>query len=426
MADCDVFIPYAFRELFAPPARYRAYFGGRGSSKSHSASAALLLRAAQKPMRILCCREVQNSIADSVKQLLDDKIAAMGLGGFYQSLKTEITGKNGSRFIFAGLKAETVDSLKSKEGVDIAWVEEAQTISQRSLDILRPTIRADGSEIWFTWNPLSEYDPVDLFFRGKNPPPDAVIRKVNWDDNPWFPEVLRKEMVRDREVDPAKASHVWDGDYAAAPAGAYYADLLAKALEDGRISGVPHTPALEVHVSFDLGVGQQQSLWLSQRVGREIRVIDYIEGDEEAANEGYTWYARKLRDGHRSKYNYAALTFPHDGRVREATGKSRAETMEDLSFRVEVLPILPVDDGIDAVKRTIPLCWFDAEKCSKGLLALKSYRENWDEKLRRSNGPLKDWSNHAADSFRYTAVAYEEPPAKKKRGNGDRPGGWMA
>lgn len=318
----------------------------------------------------------------------------------------------------------TAASIKSLEGFDIALIVEAQALSQRSLDMLRPTIRKPGSEIWAEWNPDSEFDAIDNFFRGSNPPTDSVIRRVNWNDNPWFPQELRNDMDEDRKRDASKASHVWDGDYAAAPSGAYYADLLAKALEEGRVTRIPHNPAIEVYVSFDLGVGQQQALWFTQRVGREMRVIDYLEGNEEAANEGYAWYARKMREGYRSKYTYAALTFPHDGRVREATGKSRAETMEGLDFRVEVLPILPVDDGIEAVKRTLPICWIDAEKCSKGLLAMKSYRENWDDKLRRSNGPLKDWTNHAADSFRYTCTAYEEPPLKKKRGT-NTAGGWM-
>lgn len=367
--------------------------------------------AAQKPERILCCREVQKSLGDSVKQLLDDKIKEMGLDGYYNSTKNEITSPLGSKFIFAGLSDETSDSIKSKEGVTKVWIEEAQSVSQRSLDILIPTIRAPGSEIWASWNPENELDPIDRLLRGKNPPPNSIVRKVSWRDNPWFPEVLREEKDYAYKHDPEKYDHVWEGGYRAAPKGAYYAELLAKAKAENRIGRVPHDPALEVHVSFDLGVGQQQSLWFTQRVGREVRWIDYLEGNDEAASEGYTWYGRKMRE---RPYTYAPLVFPHDGRVREATGKSRAETMESLGFKVEVLPIMPVEDGLDAVKRIIPISWFDADKCAQGLTAVQNYRENYDEKLRRSNGPLKDWTNHAADSMRYTAVAYEAPRLKKK------------
>lgn len=360
---------------------------------------------------MVCVREIQKDLKDSVMQLMKDKIATHGLSHAFGFQGGEIRGPNNSLCIFRGMQDYTADSIKSLEGYDIAWVAEAQNLSQRSLDLLRPTIRKDGSELWFDWNPESEFDPIDMFLRGKRPPSDAIVRQVNWRDNPWFPDVLRKEMEEDRERDPEKAVHIWDGAYKQAPAGAYYAKLLAKALLDGRVGNVPHDPALEVHVSFDLGIGQNQSLWFTQRAGRELRVIDYLEGDEEAANEGYSWYARKMRE---KPYTYADITFPHDGRVREATGKSRAETMENLNFTVRVLPVMPVADGIDAVKRTIPMCWFDSAKCSTGLTALKNYREDWDESLRRSNGPLKDWTNHAADSFRYTVIAYDTPADERK------------
>lgn len=354
-------------------------------------------------------------------QLMLDKINAHGLKNSFAQVGGEIRGPNDSLIIFRGMQSYNADSIKSLEGYNRAWIAEAQAISQRSLDLLRPTIRKEGSEIWADWNPESEFDPIDIFLRGVNAPKDAIVRRVNWSDNPWFPEVLRKDMFRDRQADAAKAAHIWDGEYHQAPAGSYYAELLAKALHEERVGRVLHDPALEVHVSFDLGVGQTQSLWFTQRAGRELRWIDYLEGNEEAANEGYTWYARKMRE---KPYTYAPLVFPHDGRVREATGKSRAETMETLGFRVEVLPMLPVEDGIEAMKRVLPISYIDAGKCSTGLTALKNYRENWDDKLRRSNGPLKDWSNHAADSARYTAVAYEAPTTKPKKGAGPS-GSWM-
>lgn len=356
-------------------------------------------------------------------QLMIDKIASHGLRNSFGVVGGEIRGPNESLIIFRGMQSYNADSIKSLEGFDRAWVAEAQVLSQRSLDLLRPTIRKECSEIWADWNPESEFDPIDIFLRGKNAPVDAIVRRVNWSDNPWFPDVLRKDMEMDRANDAEKAAHIWDGEYQQAPKGAYYAEALAKALAEGRIGRVPHNPALEVEVSFDLGVGRNQSLWFSQRAGRELRVIDYLEGDEEAANEGYAWYARKMRE---RPYTYARLTFPHDGRVREATGKSRAETMEGLNFTVNVLPLLPVEDGIDAVKRVLPMTCFDEVKCAKGLTSLKNYRDNWDDKLRRSNGPLKDWTNHAADSFRYTVIAYEEPDAPRWPSNNPNPSSWMS
>jgi phage terminase large subunit len=207
-------LPKTFQFLFEGDYRYRAAFGGRGSAKSHSFAAALIIKARARPMRILCCREIQDSIKDSVKRLLDDKIDAMGFGGFFISTATEIRGANGSRIMFGGLRSNP-DAIKSLEGVDIAWVEEASRVSERSLEILIPTIRKPNSEIWFTWNPEDPKDPVDVMFRGKaGPPPRTAIKgPVNFDCNPWFPEVLRSEMEWTRSRDPDKYAHIWLGEY---------------------------------------------------------------------------------------------------------------------------------------------------------------------------------------------------------------------
>jgi phage terminase large subunit len=198
--------------LFDESARYIAVRGGRGSGKSRSVATALVLRAAQKPLRVLCAREIQKSIRDSVKRLLDDEIARCGLQKFFVSTDTEIRGKNGSLFLFAGLRTN-VDSVKSMEGIQICWVEEAQTVSQASLDTLIPTIRQDGSQIWLTWNPKYSTDPVEVMFSGSALPPSSRLTTVNYDSNPWFPEVLRAEMEYDRARDPEKYQHVWRGAY---------------------------------------------------------------------------------------------------------------------------------------------------------------------------------------------------------------------
>lgn len=215
----EILIPDAFRFLWdtqAPdgkPVRYRAVHGGRGSAKSHSFAQALILKAAEKPLRILCAREIQKSIRDSVKRLLDDKIAASGLQGHYESTDTEIRGKNGSLFIFSGLRTNP-DAVKSTEGIDIAAVFEAARVSQRSWDLLIPTVRKPNSEIWAEWNPEHSTDPVDAMFRGPNgAPPGAIVRQVNWEQNPFFPAVLRAEMEWDRKRDPDKYSHIWGGGY---------------------------------------------------------------------------------------------------------------------------------------------------------------------------------------------------------------------
>ena len=219
MSALAVDIPEAFDFLFDEQAddkkvvRYRAVYGGRGSAKSHSFAQALVIKAYQNPLRIGCYREIQKSIRDSVKRLLDDKIRDSGLQDFYESTDSEIRGPNGSLFIFGGLKSNP-DAVKSTEGLDIAAVFEANKVSQRSWDLLIPTVRKNGSEIWAEWNPEQNTDPVDMMFRGEDgAPPGSIVRRVNWDQNPFFPDVLKQELEWDRKRDPEKYSHIWLGEY---------------------------------------------------------------------------------------------------------------------------------------------------------------------------------------------------------------------
>lgn len=212
MATAD--IPRVFAPLMKP-ARYKGAHGGRGSGKSHFFAVLAVVRMATvQGFRVVCVREVQNSIKDSVKQLIEDKIEQLGLSAFFTITDQEIRGRNGSLCIFRGLQNHTAASIKSLEGFDVAWVEEAQTISQLSLDLLTPTIRKPDSELWFSWNPVSETDPVDVLLRGQ-PPETAIVVEANWSDNPFFPDVLREDMERDRARNPDKFAHVWEGKYQA-------------------------------------------------------------------------------------------------------------------------------------------------------------------------------------------------------------------
>lgn len=204
-----------FPAVFAPleePARYKGAWGGRGSGKSHYFGGRLILRAATERVRAICLREVQLSIKDSVKQLLEDKIDTFGYGKDFSVLDQEIRGPHDSLIIFRGLKDMNAASIKSLEGFNVAWVEEAQTLSQRSLDLLIPTIREEGSELWFSWNPDEPTDPIDRLLRRRKPK-NAVVVRANWMDNPFFPKALMEDMLRDKEEDPAKYEHVWMGEY---------------------------------------------------------------------------------------------------------------------------------------------------------------------------------------------------------------------
>ena len=197
------------------PARYKGAWGGRGSGKSHGVAEMVIeAHVMDQKRRTVCVREVQKSLNQSVKRLLETKIQSMNAGAYFDVQESCIKSVTGDGIIlFQGMQNHTADSIKSLEGMDCAWVEEAQSMSQRSLDLLRPTIRKPGSELWFTWNPGESTDPVDVLLRGENPPPNAVVIPVNFVDNPWFPDVLREEMEYDKRRDPDKYAHVWLGEY---------------------------------------------------------------------------------------------------------------------------------------------------------------------------------------------------------------------
>lgn len=203
-------------EVFEPllgASRYKGAWGGRGSGKSHFFGELLIERQIMGRCDAVCIREVQRTLNQSVKKLLEGKIQALNVGDYFDVQDKRIISRNGGVTLFEGMQNHTADSIKSLEGFDVAWVEEAQSLSQRSLDILRPTIRKPGSELWFSWNPNHETDPVDALLRGESPPPDAVVVKANYRDNPWLPDVLRQELEYDQKRDPDKFAHVWLGEY---------------------------------------------------------------------------------------------------------------------------------------------------------------------------------------------------------------------
>jgi phage terminase large subunit len=226
-------------------------------------------------------------------------------------------------------------------------------------------------------------------------------------------EALRGEMSEDEYAREMETS------FEAAVEGAYYARLLTQAETDNRIGRVPHDPGLEVHAAFDLGIADSTAIWLAQYVGREVRLIDYIENNGVALD----WYARALRE---RPYIYAPLILPHDAMARElGTGKSRVEMLQGLGFSTRVVPQIGVADGIEAVRRLLPRMWIDQAKCDAGLRAVRDYREKIDPKRRVALGPLHDWTSHAADALRYLAIAYEEPRTKREASRAPQRSSWM-
>jgi phage terminase large subunit len=398
----NVKFPAKLDFLLTKKARYKGAKGGRGSAKSWSFARALLILGSTSKLRILCTREVQKSIKQSVHKLLKDQIEALGLESFYQVLETEIRGKNGTEFAFSGLSELTVDSIKSFEGCDIVWVEEAQSVSKRSWAVLIPTIRKDGSEIWLSFNPELETDETyDRFITNK--PDDAIIVDMNYTDNPWFPEVLEKERLHAKAtLAKAEYENIWEGKCMPAVAGAIYYAEVAKAEEEKRICNVPYDPMLKVHVIFDLGWNDAMSISLVQRQSSELRVIENIEDSHKTLD----YYSALLRD---KKLNWGKLYLPHDGRNKDyKTGKSAQEIMEALGWEVAITPSMSVEDGIRLTRMTFPRMVFDKTKAARLIQCAKRYRRSVNQQTNEPGAPMHDEWSHGADNLRYICINAEQ------------------
>lgn len=393
----DIQIPKAFKGLFEPK-RYKVFYGGRGGGKSVAAANALLIKGMQKPTRVLCTRELQTSIADSVHRLLSDLIRKHGLEDFYEILQTTIRGKNGTEFLFKGLR-HNITEIKGFEGVDLVWVEEAENISEMSWELLIPTIRKEGSEIWIILNPRNATDPTYQRFIA-TPHDDVMLKKVSWRDNQFFPEVLRREMEKLKTRDPDAYAHIWEGELDTRRSGAVYAKQLSKAREDGRICRVPYDPVSEVFTAWDLGFGDATSIWWLQFVGRELRWIEYYENSGEQLDH----YAKIVKS---KPYNYSKHYIPHDGGHGNIRGDSVSRQLSLLGLPNIVLEReQDINPGIELLRQTIAFSVFDDKNCSEGIRCLENYAYKWDEERGVfKDKPTHDWSSNGADSARYAARA---------------------
>jgi phage terminase large subunit len=387
--------------------RYKVLYGGRGGAKSWGVSRALLIKAAKEPLRILCAREFQTSIRDSVHKLLCDQIVALGLLGFYEITQTSIRGKNGSEFAFVGLK-NNVSNVKSYEGVDIAWVEEAQTTSRQSWNVLIPTIRKQDSEIWITFNPELETDETYQRFV-LNKPPNALVQKVNWSDNPWFPDTLKDEKDALKYRDPEAYNVVWEGLCRQTVDGAVFAKEIQMAELDERITRVNYDATKPVHAIFDLGWSDATAIWFLQFVGMETRLIRYVEGNQTTMSD----YLAKMQT---YGYVYDTLWLPHDAENKTLAGNGRSieEIVRAAGYKTKIIPRTPILDSINAARTIFRNCWFDRDNCHDGLQCLRHYRYDVDPETKQfSKTPIHDQYSHGADAFRYIGLMINEPKQRR-------------
>ncbi|MBC9876354.1 PBSX family phage terminase large subunit [Bradyrhizobium sp. INPA01-394B] len=401
-------------KIFAPllkPARYKGVYGGRGSGKSHFFGELLVETCqAERGTLAVCIREAQHSLAQSSKRLIEGKIASLGLGHGFKVFSDKIETPGDGLIIFRGLQDHTADTIKSLEGFRIAWIDEAQGLSARSLALLRPTIRAKDSELWASWNPCRKSDAIDDFLRTRQPD-GALVVKANWRDNPWFPDVLEEERLLDQKLYPERYDHIWEGDYARAFEGAYFAALLSQARAEGRIGKVAADPLLPLRAFIDIGgagaAADAFTIWIVQWVGHEIRVLDYYESVGQVLAFHVGWLRAR-------GYDKAILYLPHDGVATNAiTGKRYEDHLREAGFAVEP-PVKNQGPGaammrIEALRRLAPQLWFNAETTEPGREALGFYHERKDETRNIGLGPEHDWSSHAADALGLMAICYEQP-----------------
>lgn len=392
--------PAPLQCLFQPK-RYKVLWGGRGAGRSWGVSRALLILGTSRAIRVLCARELQNSIADSVHKILSDQISALGLESFYAVQAARIIGLNGTEFSFEGIKNNT-NKIKSYEGIDYCWVEEANKVTKQSWNILIPTIRKEGSEIWITFNPELDTDYTYVRFVKQPDENRTVVVKMTWRDNPWFPQTeLYEEMEHCRRVDYDEYLNVWEGFCRQVLEGAVYAKELRKAQEEGRICSVPWDREWPVDTFWDLGRADQTAIWFAQRVALQYRILAYFSDSQ----YDITHY---LNECQRRGYVYGTMWLPHDAKAKRLGSKRTIEEIvRQAGYTVRVVPKLSLPDGINAARILFPQCWFDEEECSDGLQALRHYRFNVVNG-QFSNEPVHDWASDGADAFRYMGIALRE------------------
>lgn len=416
-------------EVFVPllkPARDKVCRGGRGSGKSHFFAELLIEDSLAEPgesggegLRSVCIREVQKDLAQSSKLLLESKLTALGIteADGFKVYKDVITTPGDGIIIFKGMNDYTADSIKSLEGFKRGWWEEAQGATQHSINLYRPTMRASGSQMWWSYNPRRKVDPVDQMFMGEEKPTGAVVVKANWRDNPWFTAELEQERLDCLRMQPDQYDHIWEGGYVTVVEGAYFAKHLAQAKAEGRIGRVAADPLMTLRAFVDIGgTGARAdafTIWIAQFIGKEIRVLDYYEAVGQELGHHLGWMREKGYTPDRCQF-----WLPHDGAQHDRTRKVSYESaLKDVGYKVTVIENQgagAAKQRIEAVRRLFPSMWINAATTEGGRDALGWYHEKKDAVRGIGLGPEHDWASHGADAFGLMAVAYEAPKPKDK------------
>lgn len=429
-------VALTFPPKFAPfmqPNPWKVAFGGRGSGKTESIAKMLLFMGTQRPLRIICCREYMASIKESSHLALADAVDDLRLSDFYEVQEHEIKSKTfvpdaerpeAKKFTtirFSGIR-NNPQNLKSAKGIDICWIDEADAISHRSMEILIPTVHRKGQtlefpEIWISFNPHWESDLVYKMFVTENLYPTACVVNVNWRDNPWFPPALQQAREQLLLNDPDAHEHVYEGKCKTAVHGAVYRSEIAKAEDSGQFTDFEYdSTGGPVEAFFDIGIGRSDAtaVWLAQRVGPQIRLLWYFEFTQKDLNYCMVVINQICRE---NSFFLDRIHLPHDARKHEfGTGMSAEEVLRKQNYKVSIGLLLSVEDGINAVRSSFPNLWFNVYRCQKGIDHLRSYHYQYRDDTDKDKGfqakPVHDSHSHAADALRYLCLAFKPPKPK--------------
>jgi phage terminase large subunit len=421
MTTAKIRIPPKLIPVFLGNARYRGAFGGRGSGKTRTFAKMSAIRAYQwaeagEEGVILGGREFMNSLADSSMEEIKAAIKSEPwLEPHFDIGETYIRTKDRRiRYEFVGL-AKSLDSIKSKARIKLLWVDEAEPVSADAWEKAIPSVREHDSEVWVTWNPESKRSATHERFR-VNPPNGAKIVELNWKDNPWFPAVLDGERLEDLEKRPDSYEHIWEGGFKTATKGAYYAEALALAKQQGRIEFLAADPLMTTRAYWDIGgtgaKADATAIWIVQFIGREIRLLDYYEARHQPLSVHVAWLRR-------NGYGDAYCILPHDGSSGEKIVDTTYEaSLRAANFEVKVIPNQGAGAAsmrIEAARRLFPRMRFNAKPTEPGRDALIEYHEKLDDKRDIGLGPDHNWASHGADAFGLMAIDYEEPTTMPDR-----------
>jgi phage terminase large subunit len=438
MATATISLPPKLLPVFTGTADVRGAYGGRGSGKTRSFAKMSAVRGYMWSMAgregiILCARQFMNSLADSSLEEIKAAIRSEPwLAAHYEIGEKYIRTKDGRvSYAFCGLD-RNIDSIKSKARILLGWVDEAEPVTEEAWVKLIPTLREEDSELWVTWNPERKTSPTHKRFRESTDPRFKVV-EMNWRDNPRFPAKLERDRQRDMVERPDQYEHIWEGGFKTVFDGAYYAEHLTRAKQEGRIGRVAADPLMTIRLFVDIGgTGAKAdafTIWAAQFIGREIRVLNYYEAVGQPLATHLAWCRENGYTPDRAQF-----WLPHDGATNDKVfAVSYESALREAGYKVTVVPNQGAGAAkfrIEAARRLFPAIWFNADTTEAGRDALGAYHEKKDEKRGIGLGPNHDWASHGSDSFGLMCVVYEEPKASAEQKK-QRPriptgaGGWM-